>query len=137
MVAMSPPDDFRALVEAILAALNTRELDALPELIEPDHELHSLLSGVDCGVYVGIDGMRQWLADMDTVWEGHRVEFEDFRELSPEVAIAVVRNIGTARQSGVPLDALRAAVVTRRNGRAWRTVIYASPEEAERAASAL
>jgi ketosteroid isomerase-like protein len=130
---MSPLEDFRALLEAILAAINTRDYDALPDLLEPDQEFHSMMAATEGGIYAGIEGMHRFLADVEEIWADFRTDLLDFRLISDDVAIAAVRNSGMARISGVPLDTGRWCVITRRNGRAWRNIIYATPEEAERA----
>ena len=131
---MQPPGDMRAFLDALLEAINARDFDALPDLLVPEFEFISLLAAAEGETYVGIDGIRAWAEGIDATWDDHRVEFTDFRQTGPEQAVLVTRNMGTAKLSGVPLDSLRGMVVTRRDGRVCRAVVYADPADAFQAA---
>ena len=113
---MKPGEDLRAFLDRLLTAMNARDFDALPDLVESDHEFISLLAAAEGETYVGVGGIRTWAEGIDSTWDGHRVEFTDFRQTGPDDAVLVTRNMGTAKLSGVPLDTLRGLVVTRRNG---------------------
>jgi ketosteroid isomerase-like protein len=130
---MKPPDDLRDLLHALLEALNARDFDAVADLIEPDHELRSLLAETEGELYIGLDGLRRWAEGIDATWSDHRVELVEIRETGPDEAALVIRNLGVAKLSGVPLDTLRGMVVTRRHGRVSRSAVYATPAEAFRA----
>lgn len=125
--------DKRAQYQAVVDALNARDFDALAELVGPDTEFHSTIA-IETGIYRGVDGVKQWADDVDATWEDFRIEVLEFHEVGPEQAVAVNRNTGRARSSGIPLDDLRGTVLTWRDGRPWRNVVYSDPDEAFRAA---
>lgn len=131
---MSPENvpDKCAQYRAVVDALNARDFDAVTELVAPDLEFRSTLA-IEAQVYTGIDGLKRWAADVDATWEDFRVEVVECHDVGAERAVAVNRNTGRARVSGVPLDDVRGVVLTWRNGQAWRNVVYQHPEEAFRA----
>jgi ketosteroid isomerase-like protein len=126
----------REQVEAAFAALNARDFEALGELpFHPDMELRSVLAAVEGGTtYHGIQGLRQWAQDVDSIFERLNNELIDFHELDDERAIGIVRVTGRARTSGVPVDERRAAFMTWRNGKMWRAETFTDPREAFKAA---
>jgi ketosteroid isomerase-like protein len=129
-MSQEAPQGKREEFEVAVRALNSRDFDTLAELLHPEVEFHSTLVGVEGEVYVGIDGLRRWARDVDATWKGLQLEVVDYREMGSEEAVVVVDNHGRARTSGVPLEARRGAVLTWRDGKLWRNVAYADPEEA-------
>ena len=77
----------------------------------PDTEFRSTLA-IETEVYRGLDGIKQWAAEVDATWEDFRIEVVECHDVGPEQAVVVNRNTGRARTSGVPLDDLRGAVLT-------------------------
>ena len=131
---MQAVEDMRALLDALLGAINARDFDALPDLLDPEFEFISLLAVAEGETtWVGLDGIRTWAEGIDSTWDDHRIEFTEVRPTGPDQAVVVTRNMGTAKLSGVPLDTLRGMVVTRRDGRLWRAIVYADPADAFRA----
>jgi ketosteroid isomerase-like protein len=91
-----------------------------------------VIGAVEQRVYAGTEGLQAFVADMDTIWDGYRVELRDVR-IAGERAVAVMHITGAARASGIPLNQEVAQVVTWRDGRVWRIVAYTAPAEALKA----
>jgi ketosteroid isomerase-like protein len=129
---MSPPNELtREAFEAVLVAMNARDLDSVIELLGPEVEFGSVIGDAEGqGSYTGIDGLRRWTEDIDAVWEDWHQEVVDFRSVSDSQAVVVTRATGTAKASGVPLDTRTGNVVTWEDGRGWRLRAYLDPHEA-------
>jgi len=125
------PNHKRELVEAMLSAINSRDFDSLAELLDPEIEFRSVLGAADGEeVYTGMDGIRKWADNVDATWEDYQLELVDFRDAGDEQAVAVFRWTGRAKSSGVPLDTLTGQVLTWRDGKGSRNVVYSHPREA-------
>jgi hypothetical protein len=115
----------------MLEALNARDFEAVAELpLHPALEFHSRLAKAEGGVYLGLEGVREWARNIDEIFEGFRIELIEFEEIDEDRVLVVLRNVGTARGSGAPLDARSAAVWTWRGERMWRNDVYSSRAEA-------
>ena len=130
--AENAPQDKRTQFLAVMDAINSCDFEAAAQLVDPEVELHSTIS-LSGEVYVGVDGLRRWAEDLSETWVDFRIEVIDFREAGDDRAAVVTSNTGTARQSGVPLDALRGMAVTWRNGKPWRGTVYPETGDAFRA----
>ena len=126
----------REQAEAILAALNARDFEALGDMpFHPDMQFRSLLFAVEGGaIYHGIQGLRQWAQDIDSVFDDLNNELIDLHEVDDERAVVVVRVTGRAKGSGVPVDERRGQVWTWRKGKLWRNDAFPNPDEAFKAA---
>jgi ketosteroid isomerase-like protein len=123
------------LVRGIAAALNARDFEALEAFpLDPDFEFRSLISDSEGSVYRGFDGLREWAADIDDVFEEFRFEVLDVRPAGDEAAVVMLRIHGRAKTSGAPFDERNAQVWLWRDGRLWRNEAYSNPADALRAA---
>jgi ketosteroid isomerase-like protein len=121
----------RRSFEAVLDAMNARDLDSVVELLGSDVEFGSVIADAEGeGSYVGIEGLRKWAVGVDAVWEDWHQEVVDFRLVSRNQAVVVTRATGRAKASGVPLDTRTGNVVTWEHGRGWRLRAYLDPREA-------
>jgi hypothetical protein len=115
----------------MIEALNARDFEAVAEFpLHPALEFHSRLAKAEGGVYRGLEGVREWAREIDETFDGFRVELIEFEEIDEDRVLLVLRNIGTARGSGAPLDAPSAAIWTWRGERMWRNDVYSSRAEA-------
>jgi ketosteroid isomerase-like protein len=131
MSQTKPLSDKRALLEAVAAAINARDFDALADMpFHPDMELRSVIAAAEGGVYHGIQGLRDWAHDIDSAFEEFSIRIVEFREVDDERVLAVLHNSGTAKASGVPIEQRTHAVCTWRNGLMWRNDIYSDLHEA-------
>ena len=100
-------------------ALNSGDLSVVLALLDPDIEWHEPAPSPDAGTYRGRDSFerfaRSWLDGFDSL----RVEREQVVERDDDL-LAVVRQTGTGRASGLRVEARLAHVWTVANGRAVR-----------------
>jgi ketosteroid isomerase-like protein len=83
-------------------------------------------------VYEGIDGARSFIRDWSEAWDDWEVELEPLRDAGEQV-VAIVRQRGNSKATGLPVDMLFAQVWTVRDGRQTRMEMYADPIEALKA----
>jgi ketosteroid isomerase-like protein len=135
-MSQETPQGKREQAEAVVAALNARDFEALGEMpFHPDMELRSTLTAVEGGTtYHGIQGVRQWAQDLDSIFERFHTELIDVREVDDDRAIVIARVTGRARTSGAPFDERRTQIWTWRNGKMWRNEVFSDPREAFKAA---
>ena len=106
------------IVRAIYTAFARRDIDGMLEFLAPDCELHlegtARAAGRE-GPYRGHDGMRDYFADVERLWDELVLHAEDYRAVPGSVI--VIGHI-TGHKQG--LDVRRASVWTWRvvNGRA-------------------
>ena len=123
------------LIRNIVSALNARDFEALAEFpFHPEFEFHSLISDAEGAAYVGLDGLREWAADLDEVFEEFRPEVLEVRRAGEDTAVVIFRVAGTAKASGAPFDERNAQIWRWRDGLLWRNEAYSNPEDALRAA---
>ena len=128
----SRPPVVRQQAETLLSAINARDFDAVARTpwLDPEFEFHSALSATEGRHHVGAPGLREWAAEMDSVWADFRIELTDWREVPDGRILVLYRVRGRARGSGIPLDARTAQVWTLRDGRLWHNQSFADPAEA-------
>ena len=96
------------VVRAIYDAFARRDLDAVLRHLSPDCELHLIGTGRIAGrtePYRGHEGMREYFADVERVWEALVLHADDFRIIPGSV---IVIGHVTGRRDG--LDVRRSAV---------------------------
>ena len=107
------------LVHRAYAALATRDYEALGELAVPDFELDVTDRVFNPATYFGADGLRQFFAEVDDLWESMDMTVERFVERGDEVlALLLVHIIG--RSSGLRLEDRIAQHWTARDGKLVR-----------------
>ena len=99
------PQGKRAQAEAMFAALNRRDFEALGDMpFHPDMEFHSAFAVAEGGIYHGIQGLREWAETVDSAFDGLTPELLEYREIDEERALVTVRITARAKISGVPID---------------------------------
>jgi ketosteroid isomerase-like protein len=83
--------------------------------------------------YPGSEGAREFLANWNAAWEDWELEVEDYIDAGERV-IAIVRQRGRSKTSGVSVEMRFGQVWTFQDGKQIRMQMYASPEEALEAA---
>jgi ketosteroid isomerase-like protein len=78
------------LVRAIYEAFDRRDRDAFERLLAPDIVMH--LEGTArqigrAGPYKGYDGVHEYFADVDRVWETLRLHADDVRAVAGSVVV--------------------------------------------------
>ena len=80
-------------------------------------------------IYEGADGARSFLADWAGAWEDWKMDLDALHDAGEKV-VAVMRQHGRSRASGLPVDMYFAQVWTLRDGKQTRVETYADPAEA-------
>jgi ketosteroid isomerase-like protein len=83
--------------------------------------------------YEGIEGARQFMADWLEAWEDWQLEVEQLLDAGDHV-VALVRQRGRSKATGLPVDMRFAQVWTFQDGRQTRMRMYASRDQALEAA---
>jgi len=104
------------------------------EWAHPDIE-YAIVEGPSPGTWTGLAEMRHAWREFLSVWEDHRTEVEEYRELDAERVLVLVHFSGRGKASG--LEAAQwgttkggANVVHVRDGKVTRLVIYFDRERA-------
>jgi ketosteroid isomerase-like protein len=88
-----------------------------PEIIDPEIEIHSALTGQ---VFSGEDGVRRWVAEIDDQFEAWELSVDEIHQSSPEQFVARGSVRARGRQSGLDLDQRITWRVALRDGRLLR-----------------
>ena len=80
-------------------------------------------------VYEGADGARRFLVDWRDAWEDWEIEVDSYHDAGEKV-VALLRQRGRSKASGLPVDMCFAQVWTVQDGKQTRMEMYADPDEA-------
>jgi ketosteroid isomerase-like protein len=112
---------------AIEAALHIPKPDfaTMNELYHPEHEFISLVDALEGDRHIGGRGYRDWLvgAGEAVAWKS---SLESIEEVDDERVVAVMRMRVEGVSSGVPWEQPHACLMTIRDGKIARTVVYSS-----------
>jgi ketosteroid isomerase-like protein len=115
------------------AALNRRDIEALERLCDPGVEFHSRLAASEGRVYVGYEGIRRYLTDIDESFESFERELTEVVEVGDKVVVGhAVRAVG--RGSGLRIDQEVWVVNSFAGDRATRVEVFVDRDEALAAA---
>jgi ketosteroid isomerase-like protein len=104
--------------------------DALLEHFTPDCELVPPRTYPDIeSSYVGLDGVKRWLEQVDDVFDDWGFEAEDFLDAGDQVVV-LVQTSGTAKQSGAAVTIPAAHVHRLRAGRIVRVEVFLDRRQA-------
>jgi ketosteroid isomerase-like protein len=100
-------------------ALNRGDVSVVLELLDPDIEWHEPSPSPDAGSHRGREGFERFIRGWIESFDGFRIEPEQVVERGDRL-IAVVRQSGRGRASGVEVEARLAHVWAVEDGRAIR-----------------
>jgi ketosteroid isomerase-like protein len=106
----------------------------LNALYHPDHEFVSLIQRIEGGVAMGASGFRDWIAENNESWTNWDLQFDRVESIDTGRVLVATRFAGISRRAEVPVEQSNAVIVTVRDGKIARTVIYDSVEDAVEAA---
>jgi ketosteroid isomerase-like protein len=112
-------DEMRTHAEALIAALNARDFDAIaasPWFDDSHAEFRSAIATSEGEVYRGVEGLRRWAANIDETWDDFRIEIVELHRLGDDRTLTVLNATGRAKASGVPLDLHTAQIWTWKDG---------------------
>jgi ketosteroid isomerase-like protein len=91
------------LVRRLLEATSRFEADEMIAVIQPDYEFVPIMAALEGRVYIGPDGVRQWISEMRTHWEYFECCPQEYHDLGDRV-IAFGHWRARGRASGVEVD---------------------------------
>jgi ketosteroid isomerase-like protein len=114
-------------------AFARRDVDALVELVDPDIEFHAVTADLahDGQPYRGVEGMRQYFADVARLWDELVLDPVEFRDRGE---VFLVTGRVWAHGSGRVIDSSAGWIWRLRDGRVTYIRVFASAAEAEDAA---
>jgi ketosteroid isomerase-like protein len=113
-------------------AFNRRDADAILDLVTPDCVVSSQLLDARAD-YEGREGLERFYAMLDESWDDFQSVIGEYRDLGDRV-LALGRNYGRGKGSGVRIDGPSAAVFDFRDGKISRIRLFLDHGEALRAA---
>jgi ketosteroid isomerase-like protein len=104
------------------------------EIVTPDFvwDMSNFHGWPEQQVYEGVDGARSFLEAWTAVWDDWELEVDALHDAGDKV-VAVLRQRGRAKSSGIPVDMSLAQVWTFRDGKEARMDMYSDPDEALKA----
>jgi ketosteroid isomerase-like protein len=114
-------------------ALNSGDIDELVTICHPDFQLDMSDRVLNPATYHGHDGIRQFYAEVEEVWERYIWEVDELRD-DGDIVVSLLRTRGKGRESGVEIDRKTAMIWTIRGGKALWMRFYREPEKALEAA---
>jgi uncharacterized protein len=109
------------------AALNRCDVSVVLDLLDPDIEWHEPGWSPEAGTHRGRDSFERFFRGWIESFDGFRVDQERVVQRGDQL-VAVVRQTGTGRSSGVRVETRLAHVWTVADGRAVRWEAVAEPE---------
>jgi ketosteroid isomerase-like protein len=117
-------------VNDLFTAFAARDHDAAARCMHADVEIRpALVGGPEGVVYRGLDGSKQWWADIDAAWAEFRIEADEFHDLGDHVLV-LGRAIARGRESGVALETRTGWVARMRDGRIGEFRSFATRRDA-------
>ncbi len=109
--------DGEAVIRDIWRRWNDGEREYNPEIIDPEIEIHSALTGQ---VFRGEEGVTRWVAEIDEQFEAWELAIESIDERSTDHLVVRGSVQARGRQSGLDLDQPITWRIELRNGRLLR-----------------
>jgi ketosteroid isomerase-like protein len=113
-------------VRRAIAAINARDIDAYLACCTENVELLTPLVGAE---YLGADGIRRFLTDIEDAGPDFRIEVQTVRAVGDSHALAFVRVGSTGRASGIVTGAETANVYDFIDGKISRVRIFLDRDE--------
>ena len=118
------------IIKRLLAAFETRDFEAIAPYLHPDLETRpALVGGPERTTHRGVEGMRQFWAEIDAAWEEFRIEPAEFRE-GQDTVLVLGRVYARGRESGIALASPAGWLAGMRDGRLVRFQSFNSQAEA-------
>ena len=121
------------IVRRVLEAWNRSDFDTGLALCDPNVVIDRSRSLLDARVYRGLDEVARFTDDWRATWASTHWEIDEFIDAGDDVVV-LGRFQGIGVNSGAPVDATFAQVMTVRDGKLVRGVLFQSRAEALEAA---
>ena len=119
---------FRAAIEA----MNRRDIESVLQAMDPEIQFEHRLAALQ-GSFVGLGGVRGWLADLVEHFGAWRIYCEDIRDLGDRV-LALGTNRTTGKESGVETELPFTVVARFKDGLITHFIDYGDRDQALEAA---
>jgi ketosteroid isomerase-like protein len=121
------------IVRRCIEAFQRGDYEAAMETIDPGIE-YDLTHFPDGKVYLGHEGVREAFRIWLGTWENYKQELDELIDLGCDEVLALVRESGRGKGSGIELERPTAGVWTLRDGKAVHIRFYPGKAEALEAA---
>jgi ketosteroid isomerase-like protein len=119
------------LVRRAYAAFASRDWEEMAELADPDFEMDLTDRVLNPATYRGADGMQQFFAEVDELWESMDMRVERLVEREDDDDVLALLHVTiTGRGSGLSLEDRIAQRWTARDGKLVRMRVRANQEAA-------
>ncbi len=110
--------------------------EVIEEITHPDFvwDMSTFSGWPERKLYEGTDGAREFLSSWTEPWDNWELELEELIDAGADDVLAVLRQHGTSKTTGLEVDMRFAQLWTIRDGKYARMRMYADPDEARRAA---
>ena len=107
----------------------------LPDIYSPDFvwDMSHFQGWPEEQLYHGVEGTRAFLRSWTETWDDWQIELESLHEAGEQV-VAIVRQRGRSKATGLPVEMSFSQVFTLREGKQTRMEMYSDQAEAMRAA---
>ena len=122
------------LVRDSFAAWERGDLDWLDRHTDPEVEIAQPPNLPGTSTYTGKEGLREALRDWPSQWEDFRIALVETTALDQGRVLAMTRQVGRGKGSGVEVEADFAFLFTVRQGKLVRWQMFTGREEALEAA---
>src|ERR671918_1933214 len=122
------------LVRDSFAAWERGDLEWLDRHTDPEVEIAQPPNLPGTSTYTGKEGLREALRDWPSQWEDFRIALVETTALDQGRVLAMTRQVGRGKGSGVEVEADFAFLFTVRQGKLVRWQMFTSREEALEAA---
>lgn len=104
-------------------AIQRGDVDAVVATTHPEAIFEPLRAATE-GAYIGIEGIRKFLADTAETFDLFQLDYTDVRDLGGDRVLAIGSIHVRGRGSGVETDIPTAAIAESRDGLMWRYKDY-------------
>jgi ketosteroid isomerase-like protein len=121
------------IVKRAITAINERDIDGYLACCTKDVQLITPVAEV-AGSYDGPDGIRRFFTDIGDAGRDIKITIEHLEAIGPDRVLALGRNTGTGRASGIPMEFVTGNVYDFAGGKIQRIRIFFDREQALEAA---
>jgi ketosteroid isomerase-like protein len=100
------------IVRGVHRAFNGRDVEAIVAVWDEQAEFMPVMSALEGAVYLGHEGLRRWMQEVDEDWDVFEAHGDEYRDLGDAV-LALGRWHARGRASGIVLDVQTAAWLVR------------------------
>jgi ketosteroid isomerase-like protein len=131
---MAPDSANTEVVQRLFACLRSGDREAVIEMATPETELHTRISALSGEPYKGVEGVRQWFADVDQQFSAFELDPEELRDLGDGQVLVTGEVEVRGRGSELPWHEQVSYLFEVRDEKILKLRMFTEQEEAEAAA---